>query len=233
MSSDTSSLPLIHTALLDGLESETAQAYLLLGGLRELTKWDEQTLVKQLGCHRATKRSAAATMKHSVDFLGWVVALCNFVDREVDRRDIVFGAVQLSSAIGGPLEDRVKACTDATNAVVDGELSARELLKLGEIPKAWRQAALAVEAGPLRESAERVHALTKPLEEVVGSHINPRRLRWLLEETPEREAMRTEKLGATVALEMDLHLENCTKCAQVAAELGLHPGPSATRAHAA
>ena len=231
-SNSSASFPFFSAALLDELEPESVAVLLLLGELRSLTKWDERTLVEQLGCGRnsasRSKYSAAELIQHSVAFLEWIVELCNLVDREVDRRDIVHGAYELCASVGGTLADRVATCRAAMDSPSVEQLSGRELVKLGELAQAWRQAALATECGPARERAETLHTLAAPLTEVV-SHLHPRRLRALFADTETR----MERLGSDVALRMDEHLRDCTKCASVAAELGLHDGPSATRAHAA
>lgn len=193
---------------------------MLLGGLRQLTGWDEDTLCRQLGCPGPTLGDeGSARMAHSLAYLGWVTELCGHVDPSREqvrsRREVVVGALELSDGAGGPVLERVDRCRDAMQQPVGGDLSAVSLLRLGEVPAAFQQAARALPDGPTRAAQDRFDAQTPWLR--VG-HLHLRRLELLL--TGGSQAIQ-QHIGAIVALRMHDHLRACTRCQTAVGERGL------------
>jgi hypothetical protein len=222
-STDSPGFDLVDAGIALELESETAQAFMLLGELRGLTRWTEEVLLRRVGCD--PKRRAAATrglreprneaetqeaMKHSLDYLGWLVQLASVVDLSEDRQRVVIAAYELCDGAGGPVADRVARCRDAFERPVDGWLGAWKLLQLGEVASAFQTAKRQLDAGPGRQDAERVARLTQPVAHL-RQHIDPARLALLRGPDPER------KLGVNVAAAMRLHCDRCTSCRSLAA----------------
>jgi hypothetical protein len=204
---------------------------LLLGGLRHLTGWEENTLCRHLGCEGLEiHRTHAARTAHSRAYLRWVTELCEQVDPSQEqvrsRREVVVAAYELCDGAGGPVTGRVERCGAAMLHPVGGDLSGLTLLRLGEIPAAFAQAARALPDGPAREERDRFDAETPHFQ--VG-HLHVRRLELLL--TGNAQTIQ-QHLGATVALRMHDHLRECTRCQAAADERGLewHARPLAMTA---
>ncbi|MFZ1153435.1 MAG: hypothetical protein WAN93_00880 [Solirubrobacteraceae bacterium] len=210
---------LAQAGVLLNLRSDAAQAVLLLGELRWLTKWDEETLCSQLGCDpsrwtdagegRSTGRDA---LKHSLNFLSLVRDVARLVDITEDRRAAVNGAFELCADADGPVLERVPRIRAALSLAPSGDLKPSELLSLGEVTRAWRLAALNIGSGPAYERAVAAARLTGPLTSRTG-HLSAQRLRLLAEPEP------AELLGGEVSARMLDHLRVCQKCARLFAEI--------------
>lgn len=189
----------------------------LLGGLRQLTDWDTDVLCRHLGF--GWMETEPDRINQAVAYLTWITALCRKVDPSQElvraRREVVVGAFELCSGAGGPPEGRVERCGEAMRQPTGADFSANDLLELGEVAEAWRQAARGLPDGPAREAQERFDQLTPHLR---TSHIHPRRLQLLL--TGDAHDIQ-QHIGATVALRMHTHLGACTLCDSVVAELDL------------
>ena len=190
---------------------------MLLGGLRQLTDWDEDVLCRHLGCRGIQIDPERAA--HSVAYLTWVTDLCRLVDpsRELvrSRREVVVGAFELCDGAGGPLPERVGRCREAMQQPVGDDFSALVLLELGEISEAWRQAARALPDGLARAAQDRFDLRSPQLR---TAHLHPRRLELLL--TGDAQEIQLH-IGATVALRMHTHLSDCSRCQALADELDL------------
>jgi hypothetical protein len=190
---------------------------LLLGGLRQLTDWDTDVLCRYLGC--SGPQSEPNRVAHCTAYLEWVTDACRKVDpsRELvrARREVLVGAFELCAGAGGPASGRVARCREAMLQPVKGSFSANDLLELGEVAEAWRQAARALPSGPAREARDSFDTCTPNLRR---GHLHPRRLQLLL--TGDAQEIQNY-IGATVALRMHTHLSACNLCKAVAAELDL------------
>lgn len=205
------------------LREPAAQALLRLGELRLLTEWDDRTLCAQLGCDPNRWVEVGGTLEHDADavansllFLTLASECAQLVDLTLHRREVVNDAFQLCHDAGGPVASHVPRVREALDRRADGEISPRDLLRLGEIARAWRSAALNMDGGPAHERALAAMRLAAPAAERV-SHISPQRLALL--SRPHAE----ELLGPTVTRAMRNHLlvSPCAKCRRVAVELGL------------
>jgi hypothetical protein len=214
---------LLEEAVVRGLRSDAAQAILLLGELRCLTQWDDETLCAELGCDLKAsaeldkqRRRTPDRMRHSIEFLELVRDAAQLVDLTEERREIVSMVYALCDGAGGAVSTRVKRGRAALEHTERGELSAFDLLALGELGRASRVAALAIGSGPVHE---RVLASERLAGAIVarGAHISADRLRVLA--SPGAEDL----LGGGVAKAMGEHLTTvgCRRCASLAASLGL------------
>jgi len=214
---------IVEYGTLNDLHSDAAQALLLLGGLRFLTQWDDETLCAQLGCHPDAWMSVGGTptrdkgaLAHSLLFLSLVSEVAQHVDRTVHRREVVNAAAQVSADAGGPVAERVPRIRAALNQRPDDDLTPLELLDLGEIGKAWRAVAVNLGFGRAFERAVAASQLTAPVA-AETAHLSPERLTLLAHRNAEM------LLGPNVAKRMHEHLvgQHCAKCRSAAEAMGL------------
>jgi hypothetical protein len=207
----------LSSALENNLEPELAEVLMLLGGLKQLTLWEDPVLREELGCHperrpRSTPRSKAeidAAMAHSSDYLTWVHELVSLVDLTADARHVVSSAFELCAGAGGMPSERVEHCRAAFAVPGRDGFPATDYLALGEITQAFHAAALALEKDcPARQRAERVERLTQPLADL-RTHIHPDRLRAF--NSPDR----VDTLGRNVSSAIAEHLSECTTCSSL------------------
>lgn len=181
----------------------------LLGALQSATHWEERELAPLLGCSLHTDGVAGERVAHSVEYLSWLVTLCESVDLPADRRAVVVGAFDVvAGAPGSTPPERLVAAREAFARPAprgSGELSSSEYLGMGEISTAWRVAARGLEAGAAYERARRLDALESPFAGL-ACHLDPRRVRLL-----EGDNAITE-LGVNVARRMARHREECSAC---------------------
>lgn len=214
---------LVEYGVLNNLRTDAAQALLLLGGLRLLTDWDDDTLCAQLGCHPEAWMGVGGTsvrdkgaLDHSLGFLSLVSNVTQRVDLTTHRREVVNAAFEVCADAGGPVADRVPRIWAALEHRSDGELKPLELLDLGEIGRAWRLVALNMQSGRAYERAVAAAGLTTSVARR-AAHLSPERLTLLAE----RDA--DHFLGAGVAKRMREHLAvvGCARCGSVADAMGL------------
>jgi hypothetical protein len=193
-------------------EDAAVKAVILLGRLEQLTGWPQPVLRRRLGCRftkhvgKATAKQADDAVKHSLDYLSWVVELASLVSLERDCRDVVCGAYELCAGADGPMSERVARCQAAVDRSPEGSLlSAREYITLGEINQAWHVAALQLDAGSAKQQAELAESLLSPLEQH-RPHVHPARLALL----GRADAIST--LGERVHRAMLVHCMLCTSC---------------------
>lgn len=205
------------------LRAPAAQALLLLGELRLLTEWDDQTLCAQLGCSASrwvevggTPKNQAGAVLNSLHFLELASDMAKLADLTVHRREVVNEAFELCHDAGGPVADRVPRVRAALKRQACGGLSPLDLLSLGEIASAWRSAALNMDQGPAHDRATAAMRLAEPAAKR-APHISPERLAQL--GLPDAD----DVLGPTVARNMHQHLGTppCAKCGRAAERLGL------------
>jgi hypothetical protein len=213
---------LVTFGVLNDLQSDAAQAVLLLGELRGLTKWSDETLCAQLHCDldewtqaggAQTKDEAA--LKHSLLFLTLVRDATQRVDLVADRRQVVNAAVELCHDAGGPVVERAPRMRDALEHAPAGDLTPFDLISLGEIGRAWRSAALHMSFGPAYERAAAAIELTAPVA-AQTAHLTPERLLLLAGSKPK------DLLGPNVSKHMAKHLLFCPKCKRLAESMDLH-----------
>ncbi len=193
---------------------------LLLGGLRQLTDWDEDVLCRHLGCTGIDFEPVRAS--HSQAYLTWVTELCRLVDpsRKLvrSRREVVVGAFELCDGCGVPVPERVAVCRVAVAQPMGNSYSALTLLELGEVAEAFRQAARALSADSTARQAQDL--LDRNTPALRRSHLHPRRLEILYSSGSEDVQ---SHIGATVAYRMDAHVRECSLCDGLVRELGLRP----------
>lgn len=213
---------LLEQGVVRGLRTDAAQAILLLGELRCLTQWDDETLCTQLGCNLEDsaelddEQRAPDRMRHSIEFLELVRDAAQRVDLLNERREVVNVVYSLCDGAGGSVDTRVERARAALERTERGELGAFDLLALGEVGRASRVAALAIDSGPLHERALASEQLAGALLSR-GAHISAERLRVLA--SPNAEDL----LGSGVAKAMGDHLTTvgCSRCVRLAVSLGL------------
>lgn len=219
---------LVAYGVLKNLRSDAAQALLLLGEIRSLTGWDDDTLCAQLGCRPETwmavggeeeptaKDKDKADLEHSLRFLKLIREVTARLDLTQHRREVVNAAVAACADAGGVVPERVPRILAALEERPNGDLTPSELLELGEIGKAWRQVALNMKSGRAYERAIATATLTTPLQPHVA-HLSTERLALLAQ--PNAESI----LGSRVATNMRRHLNGtqCAKCRSVAEAMGL------------
>jgi hypothetical protein len=211
---------LVEIGVVGDLRSDIAQALLLLGELRHLTRWDDQTLCRRLGCDPSRWMELGGDdadqqerLSNSLGFLTLVRDVVDYVDVTADRRQILIAACELSAGTGGPVSRRVTAIRAALEHRQDG-LSAYDLLAIGEIGPAWRLAARHVGYGPASERALASERLTSAVAGLV-THIGRERMKVLAD----RNA--AEILGPTVHRRMLEHVQACSTCALAAQDIAL------------
>ncbi|HEY2537406.1 MAG TPA: hypothetical protein VGI24_10545 [Solirubrobacteraceae bacterium] len=220
---------IVEYGVLRNLRSDAAQALLLLGELRSLTGWDDDTLCAQLGCHPETwmvvggrantykdKDKDKTDLDHSLRFLKLIREVTGRLDLTRHRREVVNAAFTACADAGGVVPERVPRILAALEERSDGDLTPSELLNLGEIGKAWRQVALNMRSGRAYERSTATAKLTAPLQSHTA-HLSPERLTLLAQPNAE------DLLGSRVAVSMRKHLSapGCAKCRRVAQEMGL------------
>jgi hypothetical protein len=218
---------IVEYGVLKDLRSDAAQALLLLGELRSLTDWDDDTLCAQLGCHpetwmvvggrtRTETDKDKADLDHSLRFLKLIKEVTARLDLTRHRREVVNVAFAACADAGGVVPERVPRILAALEERPDGDLTPAELLDLGEIGKAWRQVALNMKTGRAYERATATAKLTAPLQPHTA-HLSPERLTLLAQPSAE------DLLGSRVAASMRKHLTvtPCAKCRSVAEAMGL------------
>jgi hypothetical protein len=195
----------------NNLRHDAAQALLLLGEVRQLTGWPDELLCEQLDCDPARWVEVGGTpakdpdaLRHSLAFLALVRDVAQLVDLTSDCRGAVNGACELCADAGGPVADRVPRIRAALRRPGEDGYSAWDLLELGELGRAWRVAALNMDAGPVRERAQAAARLLAPISHL-SAHLSADRLQLLA-------VRRDELLGVTVAARMRMHLRRCEKC---------------------
>lgn len=212
---------LVSIGVLGDLRSDAAQAVLLLGELRGLTQWGDETLCARLHCDldRWTQAGGAsskdeAALNHSRLFLTLVRDATQRVDLVGDRREVVNAAVELCHDAGGPVIERAPRMRAALERTPPGDLKPFDLISLGEIGRAWRLAALNMEFGP---AYERSSAATRLAGAVAAqtAHLSPERLLLLAGGRPK------DLLGKNVSRRMAKHLLLCNKCKKLAESLDL------------
>lgn len=205
-------------AILNNLQDDAPQALLLMGELRNLTRWDDETLCRRLGC-RATDwvtlgggtGKTQASLRNSLAVLELTRDAVRVLELTRDRRRVLVAVVDLCAGAGGEVDqraDRVRAAFDVQYA----GYSAWQMLELGEIDRASAYGALALEYGPAHERAVASARLTEPVSALTG-HISAERLE-LLEGQQAAAA-----LGDSVRRRMLDHLYLCTTCQRFAAEV--------------
>jgi hypothetical protein len=219
---------IIEYSVLMNLRRAAPQALLLLGEIRSLTNWDDDTLCAQLGCHPEAWMSVGGSARaddtsretvnldHSLRFLTLIRTVAARLDLTRHRREVVNAAFAVCADAGGVVPDRVPRIVAALEQRTDGDLTPNELLDLGEIGKAWRQVALNMKSGRAYERATATAMLTTSLR-VHAAHLSPERLSLLAQ--PNAEHL----LGSRIAPNMRKHLTvtPCTKCRSVAEAMGL------------
>ena len=217
---------LVSFGVLNDLRAPAAQAVLLLGELRGLTKWDDETLCAQLYCDvdrwtqaggtklGGTNASHEDALKHSLLFLRLVRDVTRLLDRTDDRREVVNAAAELCHEAGGLVVERAPRMRAALERAPDSDLSPFDLLGLGEIGRAWRSAALNMEFGPAYDRAVAAMRIAGSVAEHTV-HLSPERLELLAEPNAE------DLLGVNVSSNMREHLVRCKKCQKLAESLGL------------
>lgn len=207
--------------VLGDLRNDAAQAVLLLGELRGLTRWGDETLCAQLNCRldRWTQAGGAsggdqAALNHSLLFLTLVRDAAQQVDLVADRREVVNAAVELCHDSGGPVVKRAPRMRAALEQTPTGDLKPFDLLALGEIGRAWRSAALNMELGPAYERAAAAMRLTGEVA-AQTAHLSPERLMVLAGRNPK------DLLGRNVSKRMAEHLLLCNKCSKLAESMDL------------
>lgn len=211
---------LAELAVVSDLRRDIAQALLVLGELRWLTKWDDETLCGELGCDPARwlevggsrAKDEKTRVEHSLNFLGLVLETTRLVDLTADRRAVLIAAVDLSAGAGGPIEARVERIRSALATQAEGGMKPSDLLGLGEIDRAWRSAALALGDGDAYDIAAAAAHLTSPVA-AMTPHISPSRLAALAEWDA------SETLGGNVSARMEQHVTECTKCQRLAGQV--------------
>ncbi|HEV3318366.1 MAG TPA: hypothetical protein VG053_01365 [Solirubrobacteraceae bacterium] len=208
--------------VLGDLRSDAAQAVLLLGELRGLTKWGDERLCGQLNCDldKWTQAGSAgargeAALNHSLLFLTLVRDATQLVDLTADRREVVNAAVELCHAAGGPVAKRAPRMRAALEHTPTGDLRPLDLLGLGEIGRAWRSTALNMESGPAYEQAVAAMRLAGSVA-AQTAHLSPERLLLLAGSKPK------DLLGRNVSQRMAEHLLFCNKCKKLAESMDLH-----------
>lgn len=201
-------------AIFGDLRREGAQALLLLGELRDLTRWDEHVICRRLGCEPERwanfdgqpdrRTSAEGLFAASILFLTLVRDAARLVDLASDRRRVLVGACQVSRSLGGPIEKRVDAIKNALEARSNG-LSGWDLLSLGEVERAWRLAERSVDYGQGRQRSLEAEKWTETVADSV-THISPSRLAAL----SQRDAV--VLLGSEVVRRMQQHVAMCRTC---------------------
>jgi len=217
---------LVSFGVLNDLRAPAAQAVLLLGELRGLTEWDDDTLCAQLYCDvdkwtqaggakvGGTNVSHEDALKHSLLFLRLVRDATRRLDRTNDCREVVNAAAELCHEAGGEVVERAPRMRAALEHTPAGDLSPFDLLDLGEIGRAWRSAALNMESGPAYDRAVAAARLAGGVA-AHTVHLSAERLELLAESNAE------DLLGTNVSKRMRKHLLNCTKCQKLAESLGL------------
>jgi hypothetical protein len=219
---------IVEYGVLKNLRSDAAQALLLLGEIRSLTNWDDDTLCARLGCRPETWMAVGggradtyadrekSDLDHSLHFLKLIREVTARLDLTRHRREVVNAAFAVCADAGGVVPERVPRILAALDERPDGDLTPTELLDLGEIGKAWRQVALNMKSGPAYERAAASAKLTAPLHGHTA-HLSPERLTLLAQ--PNAEHL----LGSRVTANMQKHLTvtPCAKCRSVVEAMGL------------
>lgn len=202
---------LTELAVVLDLRSDAAQALMLIGELRGKTRWDERQLLARLSCDLESWQVNSSTsdrLADSIEFLRLVLDLVKLVDVTDDRRAVLIGICELSAGIGGPLNERTPALETALGVSYNG-LPARDLIAMGEIAEAMRQAALMLPEGAIHEQAVAADRLLGGMSEL-GGHISRDRLALLA------EADAPSKLGVRVHGQMIEHVQDCSTCERLA-----------------
>jgi hypothetical protein len=167
--------------------------------LEQVTAWETVVLLRQLGCEKKTTEQlglmGAEELQRCSDYFGWVEGLVDLVERTPERREVVSRSWHLYRDVRGDLEE----CQRAMRA---GAFSARELLALGEVEKAWLTAQLQIEGSVGDRSRELVQ--TNPFLEL-SPHLSRESLdRYLGRKQPRPGVATAERIGE--------HLSLCDEC---------------------
>jgi hypothetical protein len=167
--------------------------------LEQDTGWETSVLLRQLGCQTKTTdelgRMEARELQQCCDYFAWVETLVVLPVEVAQRRQVVSRAAMLFRDVRGDIEE----CKRAMEA---GDFSGFELLKLGEIDRAWAACQLQIE-GPIGER-ERLLQKTNPFA-ALHPHLSEERLDQYLD--PEDERM-SHLMRARIAD----HLVICNEC---------------------
>lgn len=162
------------------------------------TGWETQTLLTELGCQIRTTDELGnmdeAQLQRCSEYFSWVESLTELLPSIAERRRVVSGAAMLFRDSAGELE-RCVACTES------GAFSAFELLKLGEIDKAWLYARINLD-GPIGDRTRLVRERNPFAKRT--PHLSDERLDRFLDPVSDLDAMMRERIAR--------HLELCTEC---------------------
>jgi hypothetical protein len=176
-----------------------AAAHRLITVLAKETGLSEDVTLDRLGCRvREPEDVRALTpdgLQKCIDFMHFVHEVIRRLDLDQDKRLALGRAVGLYQDAGADLE----ACSRAMNAVADDDLSAMDLVSLGEIARAFEVAREHL----LPDAEMQATRRAKP-------HLSPHRLSLLANQ-------RSELLGRQVASRMEQHVEMCHLCGSLLA----------------
>jgi hypothetical protein len=168
--------------------------------LSEMTAWSQARLLEALGCTIKTvgefHDAELDGLERCANFLRLVTRHTGLVDTDPDRREVVVESARLLKAIGGDAH-RLRALF----ATKDGQYSAIDYIRLGEIEEASEHVRRFAGLTPVDESAEG----DDPFADVPAVHLSATRIDMLIGD--ERDM-----LGVEVANHMEAHIEKCDGC---------------------
>ena len=162
------------------------------------TSWTTRTVLTELGCQVRTTDELGKMeddeLERCRDYFEWVETLTDLLGTVDERRRVLSGASLLFRDCKGSIAE----CKLSLSA---GDFPGIELLKLGEIEKAWTAARLHLD-GPIGERV-RTQMATNPFSRP-RPHLSGDRLDRYLDPAGGLDAEMRERIRR--------HLENCTQC---------------------
>jgi hypothetical protein len=167
--------------------------------LSEMTAWTQERLLEVLGCTIKTMGEFKAELdglERCSTFFRLVTRNAGLVDTVPDRREVVVESARLLKAIGGDAKQ-----LRTFFATKDGEYSAIDYIRLGEIEEASEHVRKVANV----EAPDQLDGGEDPLAGVRTVHLSATRIDMLIREEH-------DKLGVEVASYMDAHIKKCPGC---------------------
>jgi hypothetical protein len=166
------------------------------------TGWLAEAVLKRLGCETKTEEQLSelteSRLRSCLEYMLWVESLLVDLDLAIDKRLTVQGAARFFV-----IAERDLARVEA--AMEEGDFSAAEYLRIGEVAAAW-ECAVRFLPGAVADRVRRVRA-ENPLIDDSTPHMSPMRLEMLNRENA------SQLLGDRVEARMREHLDLCHVCA--------------------
>jgi hypothetical protein len=162
------------------------------------TAWPTQTVLTELGCHVQTTDELGKMEEEELmlclEYFKWAGGMTDLLEDHRERREILSGASLLFRDGRGDLDD----CKQSMKV---GDFPAEELLKLGEVEKAWDTARLYL-GGKIGDRARMLRDTNSLIEP--QPHLSEERLDLYLDSEGGIEGEMRKRITR--------HLEHCTEC---------------------